>query len=176
MPHCPIAGDASAPNRGAEYCDDRVCLFVYLQAHLQHYLFDLHPIVCACYLCRGSVLLWCVVICYVLIYFRFYGRRHFCTQWPGIGDAVVTQWGLAWIITVTYTQNDPPRAAPDWRRSLISTIAFLPVLCYGPVFVCLSVTSRCSVETDERILSIFDVGRSSTVLRYFIRKFWYLRK
>jgi len=44
----------SVPDKGAEYCDDRVCLSVCLfvgpRAYLWHYASDLHQIICASYL------------------------------------------------------------------------------------------------------------------------------
>ena len=44
----------SAPDRGAEYCDERVCLsvcvFVCPRSYLWNYTSDLHQIFCACYL------------------------------------------------------------------------------------------------------------------------------
>jgi len=42
----------SAPDRGAEYCDERVCLCVLVcpRSYLRNYTSDLHLILCACYL------------------------------------------------------------------------------------------------------------------------------
>ena len=52
-------------------------------------------------------------------------------------------------------------AAANWGRSLISTIVFTAVLAMGLCLcVRLSVTSRCSIETDERIGLVFGVGAS----------------
>jgi len=47
------ASHYSASDRGAEYCDERVCLCVCVfcsQSYLRNYTSDLHRISCACYL------------------------------------------------------------------------------------------------------------------------------
>ena len=56
----------SAPDSGAEYCDDRVCVFVCLRAYLRHPIFT--KLFMYVTYAHGSVLLWWrrVVICYVL--------------------------------------------------------------------------------------------------------------
>ena len=50
----------STPDKGAEYCDERVCLpvcvFVCPRSYLRNYTSDLHQIFCACYL--WPVLSW----------------------------------------------------------------------------------------------------------------------
>jgi len=52
----------SAPDRGAEYCDQRVCLsvcvFVCPRSYLRKYAPDLHQIFMHVTYGRGSVLLW----------------------------------------------------------------------------------------------------------------------
>jgi len=52
----------SAPDRGAEYCDERVCLslcvFVCPRSYLQNYTSDLRKILVHVTCGRGSVLLW----------------------------------------------------------------------------------------------------------------------
>ena len=55
----------SAPDRAAEYCDERVCLcvrvcvFVCPRSHLRNYTSDLRQFFCARYTYgRGSVILW----------------------------------------------------------------------------------------------------------------------
>jgi len=42
----------SAPDRGAEYCDERVfvCVFVCPRSYLRNYTSDFHQIIYACYL------------------------------------------------------------------------------------------------------------------------------
>jgi len=53
----------SAPDRGAEYCDERVCLCVCVclsvcsRSYLRNYTSDLHDFY-ACYYGRDSVLFW----------------------------------------------------------------------------------------------------------------------
>ena len=49
-----------APDRGAEYCDERVCLSVCVcpRSHLRNYTSDLHQIIVCVTYDRGSVLLW----------------------------------------------------------------------------------------------------------------------
>jgi len=80
----------TAPDRGAEYCDDRVRLFVCLSVH-EHISGTTCPIFTKF---LGMLPMFVAVLvwrcCYVM-YFRFCGWRHVCTQWPGIGVAVVTQ-------------------------------------------------------------------------------------
>ena len=81
----------AAPDRGAEYCDDRVCLCssVCLSTSISpDYMSDLHQIFGhVTYVCGSP----CLATLRYVMYFRFCGWRHVCTQWPGIGVAVVTQ-------------------------------------------------------------------------------------
>ena len=37
------------PDRAAEYCDERVCVFVCLRSYLWNYTSDLHQIFCTAY-------------------------------------------------------------------------------------------------------------------------------
>jgi len=56
-----------------------VCLFVCPQTYLRNYTSDLYLISLACHLW-----LWLrpsLAALRYLAYFRFYGRRHICTQW-----------------------------------------------------------------------------------------------
>ena len=48
----------SASDVGAEYYDERVCLFVSPRSYLENYTSDLHQIFYACYCGHGLVLLW----------------------------------------------------------------------------------------------------------------------
>ena len=50
--------DYSAPDRGAKYCDERVCLFVCPQSYLLDCMSNLHQIFVHVAYGRGSVLLW----------------------------------------------------------------------------------------------------------------------
>jgi len=47
--------DYSAPFRGDDYCDDRVCLCVYPRANLRKYMSNFYQIFCACWLYLGPV-------------------------------------------------------------------------------------------------------------------------
>ena len=94
---CACADLYTAHDKGAEYCDDRVCLCVCLPASISA---ELHvrssPNFYACYL-RPWLGPSLAALRYIM-YFRFYKWRNFCTLWPGrIGDAVPTQQGAAWI-------------------------------------------------------------------------------
>jgi len=72
-----------------------VCLSVCLSASIPPEL-HVRSFVHATYV-RGSVLLW-RRLRYVM-YFRLYRWRHVCIYiyWPGLGDAILTQQGMAWI-------------------------------------------------------------------------------
>jgi len=39
-----VAARYSTPDRGAEYCDERVCVFVCPRSYLHNYMSDLHQI------------------------------------------------------------------------------------------------------------------------------------
>jgi len=71
------------------------CLSVCLSASIPPEL-HVRSFVHATYV-RGSVLLW-RRLRYVM-YFRLYRWRHVCIYiyWPGLGDAILTQQGMAWI-------------------------------------------------------------------------------
>jgi len=114
----------AAPDRGAEYCDDRVCLCssVCLSTSISP---ELHvrssPNFWACYLCLWQSLSGDVAICYVLpvlwmtscLYTMARNRR--CSS-DSIGSGMDVS---------PYTQTDPPGAAPDRGRSLMPMIALL---------------------------------------------------
>ena len=70
--------NCSAPDRRAEYCDERVCLsvgvYVCPRLYLRNYTSDLHQIFSACYLwpwLGPPLAAW-----WYAVYFRFYGWRH----------------------------------------------------------------------------------------------------
>ena len=76
--------------KAVKYCDEhicaRVCVFVCLFASISP---ELHvqssPDFSACFLCPWLGPAPMAALRYVM-YVRFYGRRHVCTWWPGIGD------------------------------------------------------------------------------------------
>ena len=78
----PVKRVSTPPDMGAEYCDERVCLsvcvFVCPRSYLRNYTSDLHQKFCAC-----CLWLWLgppLAAQWYVMYFRFFGWRHICSQ------------------------------------------------------------------------------------------------
>jgi len=116
------------------------------------------------------------------------GRKHFSQS--GMVSVAVSKLGkTSFVFLQPTTKTNSDYCSEILSKGLLSDIRQLSdndfyraMLCirgtsHGPVSVCLSVTSRCSVETGERIELVFwHVSFLPPILHCVKRKFGYLQK